>query len=81
MATFQKRNGRVTATVRIKTHPAKSKTFDTLRDAKKWAQETEVRLKNEKLEIFDHIIFKDALIEYRDTVSINKRGFEKNEEK
>ncbi|MGM7371421.1 integrase, partial [Acinetobacter baumannii] len=56
MATFQKRNGRVTATVRIKPHPAKSKTFDTLRDAKKWAQETEVRLKNEKLEIFDHII-------------------------
>ena len=41
----------------------------------------QVRLKNEKLEIFDHIIFKDALIEYRDTVSINKRGYEKNEEK
>ncbi len=81
MATFQKRNGRVTATVRIKPHPVKSKTFDTLRDAKKWAQETEVRLKNAKLEIFDHIIFKDALIEYRDTVSINKRGFEKERRK
>lgn len=77
MATFQKRSGRVTVTVRIKPHPAKSKTFDTLRDAKKWAQETEVRLKNEKAQIFDHIIFKDALIEYRDTVSINKRGDDK----
>ena len=43
MATFQKRNGRVTATVRIKPHPAKSKHL-ILRDAK-WAQETEVRLK------------------------------------
>lgn len=77
MATFQKRNGRVTATIRIKPHPAKTKTFDNLREAKKWAQETEVRLKNEKLQVFDHIIFKDALIEYRDTVSINKRGDEK----
>ncbi len=34
MATFQKRNNRVTATVRIKPHPPKSKTFETLRDAK-----------------------------------------------
>ncbi|WP_284074017.1 tyrosine-type recombinase/integrase [Acinetobacter nosocomialis] len=77
MATFQKRNGRVTVTVRIKPHPAKSKTFDTLRDAKKWAQETEVILKNEKLQVFDHIIFRDALIEFRDTVSVTKRGAEK----
>ena len=45
MATFQKRNGRVTATIRIKPHPAKTKTFDNLREAKRWAQETEVRLK------------------------------------
>ncbi|AWL19467.1 site-specific integrase [Acinetobacter nosocomialis] len=77
MATFQKRNGRVTVTVRIKPHPARSKTFDTLRDAKKWAQETEVILKNEKLQVFDHIIFRDALIEFRDTVSVTKRGAEK----
>lgn len=34
MATFQKRNGRVTATVRIKPHLPKTKTFDTLRNAK-----------------------------------------------
>lgn len=34
MATFQKRNGRVTATVRIKPHPLKTKTFDILRNAK-----------------------------------------------
>ncbi|MBR7715491.1 tyrosine-type recombinase/integrase [Acinetobacter nosocomialis] len=74
MATFQKRNGRVTATVRIKPHPAKSKTFDTMRDAKKWAQEIEVSLKNEKEMVFTHILFKDALIEYRDTVSSKKRG-------
>lgn len=74
MATFQKRNGRITATVRIKPHPPKSKTHDTMRDAKKWAQEIEVKLKNEKAQIFDHIIFKDVLIEYRDTISINKKG-------
>lgn len=74
MATFQKRNGRVTATVRIKPHKPKSKTFDTLRDAKKWAQETEVELKNEKQQIFDHVIMKDAIEEYRDTVSVKKRG-------
>ncbi|WP_166168977.1 site-specific integrase [Acinetobacter sp. SA01] len=74
MATFQKRNGRITATVRIKPHKPKSKTFDTLRDAKKWAQETEVELKNEKQLIFDHVILKDAMEEYRDTISIKKRG-------
>lgn len=74
MATFQKRNGRVTATVRIKPHPPKSKTFDTVRDAKAWAQQTEVNLKNEKAQIFDHIVLRDALIEYRDTISIKKKG-------
>lgn len=74
MATFQKRNGRITATVRIKPHKPKSKTFDTLRDAKKWAQETEVELKNEKQQIFDHVILRDAMEEYRDTISIKKRG-------
>lgn len=74
MATFQKRNGRVTATVRIKPHPPKSKTFDTARDAKAWAKELEVTLKNEKVQNFEHIVFKDALIEYRENVSINKKG-------
>ena len=77
MATFQKRNNRITATVRIKPHPVKSKTFDTMRDAKAWAQETEVRLRNEKAEVFDHIIFREASIEYRDTVSIKKKGADK----
>jgi integrase len=74
MATFQKRNGRVTATVRIKPHSPKSKTFDTLRDAKAWAQETEVILKNEKAQIFEHVIFRKALEEYRDSVSVKKKG-------
>lgn len=74
MATFQKRNGRVTATVRIKPHKPKSKTFDTMRDAKAWAQETEVMLKNEKQQVFDHVIFRVGLEEYRDTVSIKKRS-------
>ena len=67
MATFQKRNGRITATVRIKPHPPKTKTFDTVRDAKAWAQELEVTLKNEKIQNFDHVVLKDALIEYRET--------------
>lgn len=74
MATFQKRNGRVTATVRIKPSPPKSKTFDTMRDAKAWAQETEVRLRNEKTLIFSHVNFKEALEQFRDTVTINKKG-------
>ena len=74
MATFQKRNSRVTATVRIKPHSPKSKTFDTMRDAKAWAQEEEVKLRNEKNQIFDHVIFKDALIQYREEVSVKKKG-------
>ena len=74
MATYQKRNGRITAMVRIKPHPVKSKTFDTMRDAKAWAQELEVKLKNEKAQIYEHILLKDALTEYRDTVSIKKKS-------
>lgn len=74
MATFQKRDGRITATVRIKPHPSKSKTFDTMRDAKIWAQEEEVKLRNEKNQIFDHVIFRDALIQYREEVSVKKKG-------
>ncbi len=74
MATFQKRNGRVTATVRIKPNPPKSKTFDTMRDAKAWAQETEVRFRNEKAMVFNHINFRDALEHYRDAVTVNKKG-------
>lgn len=31
-------------------------------------------MKNEKVQNFEHIVFKDALIEYRGTVSINKKG-------
>lgn len=74
MATFQKRNGRVTATVRIKPHPPKTKTFDTLRDAKAWSQAIEVQFKNEKAQNFEHILLKDALVEYRDTSSVLKKG-------
>lgn len=74
MATFQKRNGRITATVRIKPHSAKSKTFNTKREAKAWADETEIKLKNEKEKIFTHITLRQAIEEYRDTVSINKKG-------
>ncbi|MEB6680421.1 tyrosine-type recombinase/integrase [Acinetobacter lwoffii] len=74
MATFQKRDGRITATVRIKPNPSRSKTFDTMRDAKIWAQEEEVKLRNEKNQVFDHVIFRDALIQYREEVSIKKKG-------
>lgn len=74
MATFQKRAGRVTATVRIKPHPARSATFDTVREAKAWAAKTELEYRNEKKEIFDHVIMLKALEEYRDTVVIKKGG-------
>lgn len=74
MATYQKRKGGVTATVRIKPHPSQSQTFSTMRDAKAWAQTLEAKLKNEKKNIFHHITFREALEEYRDTVSVNKRG-------
>lgn len=74
MATFQKRGKRITATVRIKPNPPLSKTFDTMRDAKAWAQEEEVRLRNEKDQVFDHILFSDALLQYRDGVVAKKRN-------
>lgn len=74
MATFQKRAGRVTATVRIKPHPAKSATFDTVREAKKWAAETELKFRNEKKGTHDHISMLEALEVYRDTVVVKKEG-------
>jgi integrase len=74
MATYQKRNGRITATVRIKPHPAKSETFDTKKEAKIWADALELKLKNEKRGKFEHIVFKDAFLEYRDSVSSKKKG-------
>lgn len=66
MATFARRNGRVTATVRIRPHPSQSKTFDTLRDAKLWAKEVELRLHNEQEGNFSHITFRKVLERYRD---------------
>ncbi|MBK0062187.1 MULTISPECIES: tyrosine-type recombinase/integrase [unclassified Acinetobacter] len=74
MATFQKRNGRVTATVRIKHHPAKSKTFNTKKEAKSWADDLEHQLKNENNKIYTHVTLEQALTEYRDTVSTTKKG-------
>lgn len=74
MATYQKRKKGITATVRIKPHPSQSQTFTTMRDAKAWAQELELKLKNEKKWDYNHILFKGVLEEYRDSVSINKKG-------
>ncbi|WP_151775968.1 tyrosine-type recombinase/integrase [Acinetobacter colistiniresistens] len=75
MATYQKRKKGITATVRIKPHPSQSQTFSTMRDAKAWAQELELKLKNEKKGDYNHILLKDVLEEYRDSVSITKKGF------
>lgn len=69
MATFTRRNGRVTATIRIRPHPSQSKTFDTLRDAKLWAKEVELRLHNEKRGDFGHITLRVALEKYRDDIA------------
>lgn len=78
MATFAKRNGRITATVRIKPNPSQSKTFDTLRDAKAWAKEVEVKLSAEKQGDYSHITLKTALERYRDEVIPNHRGADRD---
>jgi len=78
MATFAKRNGRVTATVRIKPHPSQSKTFDTLRDAKAWAKEIEVKLSAEKQGDYSHITLQIALERYRDEIIPSHRGADRD---
>lgn len=78
MATFVKRNGRVTATVRVKDHPSQSKTFDTLRDAKAWAQEVEVRLRSEVASNFSHVTLQHALTRYLDEEVPKHRGSKKD---
>ena len=74
MATFAKRNGRITATVRINPHPSQSKTFDTLRDAKHWAKEIEVKLSLETQGDYSHITLQIALERYRDEIIPSHRG-------
>ncbi|MCX5469376.1 hypothetical protein OSH00_16760 [Acinetobacter sp. A-IN1] len=71
---IKKRKKGITATVRIKPHPSQSQTFTTMRDAKAWAQELELKIKNEKKGDYDHILFRNALEEYRDNISISKKG-------
>lgn len=45
MATFATRNGQITATVRIKPMPSRSKTFSDMAKAKAWAFRTESNLR------------------------------------
>ncbi|KAF5289319.1 hypothetical protein FQR65_LT20848 [Abscondita terminalis] len=74
MTTFQKRNNRVTATVRIKPHPQKQP-FENVRDGETFERKKlEVKLRNEKAQIFNHIIFEDALKLYRDEISVKKKA-------
>lgn len=74
MATYQPRDGRITATVRITPHPSQSKTFDTKRDAKAWAMALEVQLRAEKKQDFAHKTLGEALEKYRDEECIKHRG-------
>lgn len=74
VATYQKRNGRVTATVRVTGHPSQSNTFPTLRDAKAWAVPLEVQLKSENRGNFDHVTLQEAVKLYQETVSPKKKS-------
>lgn len=78
MATFAKRNGRITATVRINPHPSQSKTFGTLRDAKLWAKEIEVKLSSETQGDYSHITLQIALERYRDEIIPSHRGADRD---
>jgi hypothetical protein len=78
LAKVAKRNGRVTATVRINPHPSKSKTFDTLRDAKLWAKEIEVKLSSETQGDYSHITLQIALERYRDEIIPSHRGADRD---
>jgi integrase len=81
MATFEKRNGRVRARVRINGHP-KSKSFSSLKEARAWARQVEAGVSEgsacengeARLKPRTTPTLREALLRYRDEVTDSKRG-------
>jgi hypothetical protein len=77
MATLRKRNGRIQVQVRRRGHPAQSKTFLDIKDARVWARQMEAEADRGTLpdcKVLKRVTLGELVTRYRDTVSIRKRS-------
>ena len=77
MATMRKHYGKWQTIVRIKGHPTVYKSFDQKTDAKRWSNETELKIRREDAGIakISYPTFSDIGLRYITDVSIVKKGF------
>jgi integrase len=77
MATLRRRKNNWQAIIRLKNYPNIYKSFKHIKDAKRWASETEINIQREDAGIFYHQYpnFKFILIKYLNEVSIKKKTF------
>ena len=77
MATMRKHYGKWQTIVRIKGHPTVYKSFDQKTDAKRWSNETELKIRREDAGITDikYPTFNEIGLRYIADVSITKKGF------
>ena len=79
MATIRRRNNKWQVIIRKDNFKITYKTFSLKEDAVRWARETEVKIEQglyQDLTLAKTTKLKDVLIQYRDKVSVNKKGYE-----
>ena len=79
MATIRRRNNKWQVIIRKDNFKIIYKTFILKEDAVKWARDTEVKIEQglyQDLTLAKSTKLKDVLIQYRDKVSVNKKGYE-----
>jgi len=79
MATIRINRGKWQAIVRRTGFPQQSKSFESKTNARKWARQKEAELDagviHTDTRILDQTTVSDILLRYRETVTINKKGY------
>lgn len=84
MATFRKRNGNWTVSVRRKNYPEQYATFDTKVEAEDWAKDIETQMRKRAFvdtTSAEKSTLKDILECYSDIISIQKKVLSRNNQK
>ena len=79
MATIRRRNNKWQVIIRKDNFKITYKTFNLKEDALRWGRETEVKIEQglyQDLTLAKTTKLKDVLVQYRDRVSVNKKGYE-----
>jgi integrase len=79
MATIRRRNNKWQVIIRKDNFKITYKTFSLKEDAVRWARETEVKIEQglyQDLALSKTTKLKDVLAQYRDRVSVNKKGYD-----